>query len=167
MKGNESQTSKRGSESQSSNWLSYRDGNFKHCKEEKTTKMSVSKSDFPDYFSFCCCLNETLVHQHVVSAVSSETEQGLLYILCPLFSFAFNTRLKTLTHTRTDKTDDLILIIGPAASFCSYSKIVSANVSQRCPGRSAAHATGRGPSTGPTHLISRLRWWDWHSRVTK
>lgn len=101
-----------------------------------------------------------------LSQLFLETEQGLLYILCLLFSFAFNTHLKTLTYARTDETDDFI-IIGPATSFCSYSKNVSANGSQRCPGRSAAHATGRGPSTGPTHLISRLRWWDWHSRVTK
>lgn len=123
------------------------------------TEMSVSKSDFPDYFSFCCCLNENQVCHRVVmpvSAVSIETEQALRYILCPLFSFAFNTRLKTLTHTRTDETDDLV-IIGPATSFCSYSKIIRANINQRCPRRSAAHATGRGPSTGPTHLISRLR----------
>lgn len=142
---------------------------FNTVRTQKSTKMSVSKSDFPDYFSFCGCLNEKHVHHYVVmpvSAVSIETEQGLLYILCPLFSFAFNTHLKTLTYARTEETDDFI-IIGPATSFCSYSKNVSANGSQRCPGRSAAHATGRGPSTGPTRLISRLRWWDWHSRVTK
>lgn len=77
-----------------------------------------------------------------------------------------HTSLKTLTRSRTDRTDDFV-IPGPATSFCSYSKIVSGNVSQRCPGRSGAHATGRGPCTGPTRLISRLRWWDWHSRVTK
>lgn len=61
--------------------------------------MSVSKSDFPDYFSFCGCLNEKHVHQHVVmpvSAVSIETEQGLLYILCPLFQLCLQHTLEDI-----------------------------------------------------------------------
>lgn len=76
------------------------------------------------------------------------------------------TREISVRVSHSNRRDSCTALFCSSASFYLKS-IYFSEVKPPWPPRSAAPAIGHGQCTGPTRLISQLRWWGWPSQVTK